>query len=166
MTKDHCLGGRNKLYLTLHEVYCLHSENCQMGKEVRSFFSVKNKDQGGEKQKVPDWLGSPALHCLGWEDPGLVWCLGLAAWVCCLSGQVEHAQGQGSYLSLGLLTGTPDRSGPMLGLESYVTRVKAGSQREPLSNTNPSWLWPGSSTLSFLNFQSGNFWNWRSFEPP
>ena len=82
MTKGDCLGGRNKLYLTLHEVHCLHSENCQMGQEAGSVFSVKNKDQGEEKQKTPDCLGATQSTWFGVRRPGAglvfgIGCLGV-----------------------------------------------------------------------------------------
>lgn len=50
MVKENNLG--NRLYLTLHEVGSLHSENHKMGLKAGSFYRIKNK--GREKYRISD----------------------------------------------------------------------------------------------------------------
>lgn len=66
MIEEDNLGDTNKLYLILHEVDSLLLENCKMGQKARSFYRMKNKEQGIEKQKISDWPGPHSRHpCLG-----------------------------------------------------------------------------------------------------
>ena len=48
MIKEDNLGDINKLYLTLHEVDSLFSENCKMAEKAGSFYRIKNKEQERE----------------------------------------------------------------------------------------------------------------------
>ena len=97
------IDKQNKLYLKLHEVDSLLSGNCKMGHKAESFYRIKNKEQGTENWKISAWLG---LHSLLWGEKDLGWIgvQGLADWIYCVSVQVEHLQGNKSYLSFGLLT--------------------------------------------------------------
>lgn len=166
MTKGDCLGGRNKLYITLHEVHCLHSENCQMGQEAGSVFSVKNKDQGEEKQKTPDCPGPPSQPGLGWEGPGRVWCLGLAAWACCLSGQVERVRGQGSYPNFVSPTLHPGWEQSHVGPRKLCQQWE-GRESKGIAVQYKSLLIPARKLHTvFSEFSEWDFWNWRSFDPP
>ena len=99
---------QNKLYLTLHEVYGLLSEDCKKGWKAGSFHSVKSKEQGRENQKISDCPGPHSLSCLGWESQSRVGDSGVTGWLdILLSGQEEHFQGHESFLSFGLLIWHP-----------------------------------------------------------
>lgn len=106
--KEDNLGDRSELYLTLHEVYGLLSEDCKKGWKAGSFHSVKSKEQGRENQKISDCPGPHSLSCLGWESQSRVGDSGVTGWLdILLSGQEEHLQGHESFLSFGLLIWHP-----------------------------------------------------------
>ena len=46
MIKEDNLGNKDKLYLTLHKVDCLHSENCKVGPKAGSVYRTENKKEG------------------------------------------------------------------------------------------------------------------------
>ena len=98
--KEDNLGDRSKLYLTLHEMDGLFSEDCKMGWKAGSFYRVKSKEQGRENQKISDWPGPHRLSWLGWESQSRVDDLVVTGWLdILLSGQEEHLQGHESFLS-------------------------------------------------------------------
>ena len=67
----------------------------------RSFYRIKNKEQGRKKDKISDYPGpqSTLFRVRGQSWLG-VW--RLADWVC-VSGQMEHLRGHKSYLNFHLL---------------------------------------------------------------
>ena len=54
MIKEDNLGDKDKLYLTLHKVDSLHSENCKMGQKAGSFYKTENKKEGRERKYLID----------------------------------------------------------------------------------------------------------------
>lgn len=76
----------------------LHLENCKMGQKARTFYRLKNKEQGKDKYKVSDWLGpKSALLVVRRSRIGLA--LGIGWLNNCISGPAERLQGQNSSVS-------------------------------------------------------------------
>ena len=64
MIKENNLGDTNKLCITLFEVDSLHLENSKMSWKAVGFYRIKNKNKGGKKIKISDWLGPHSQPCL------------------------------------------------------------------------------------------------------
>ena len=89
--------------------------------EAKSFYWIKNKEQGRGKQKISDCLGLRSPPCLEIKygaQCGLdVW--GLADCISCVSGQVKCTGTRKlSKFQFTLLTCTEDKSSSTLGLVS------------------------------------------------
>lgn len=84
-----------------------------MGQKPGSFCRMKNKRDKSRKHLIV-W-GHIVNLVWGCEDPELAWCLKMAEWIRCGLCQVEHLQGQESYLSFSLLMRHLGGSGSHLG---------------------------------------------------
>ena len=58
MIKENLLGDTNKIYLTLQEADSSLPENWKMGWKARSFYGMKNKEQGRDKWTISGRLGA------------------------------------------------------------------------------------------------------------
>lgn len=76
MIKEDNVGDTNQLYLALHGVDRLLSENCKMGLKSGSFYAMKDKEEGRDKQKISDWLEPHGHPCWRWKGPEMARGLG------------------------------------------------------------------------------------------
>ena len=93
MIKEDNLHHTNKLYLRLHEVDSLLSENYKMGQKARNFHKIKKKNKDETNRKYLLGWGHIVTLVGGEKAQSWLGLWGLADWTHCLSGQAEHLQG-------------------------------------------------------------------------
>ena len=103
------------IYHLMRQAGSLLSQNCEMGQKTGSSYRLKNKEHGGEKHKLSDWLGPHRVNFVLRRNKeintgprvGLALADWLTVWIYCNSGQEEHLQGHGSDLIFCLLMWHP-----------------------------------------------------------